>query len=118
MLAGETVTGAVGIDDGLGFGQYITGQVVVGDDHPAAQFPCPPYAVNRTDTRVHGDQHIRWIVGQCFDQADAQTITKFESVGHPEIDAACRHQLQGPHRQRRAGRTVGVKVTDDQYALT
>ncbi len=57
------------------------------------------------------------MIGECINQGHAEPIAKFETVGNAEIDMAGGHHVQCPHGKCRTGRTIGIKITHDQYAL-
>ncbi|MNH97115.1 hypothetical protein D3C73_498070 [compost metagenome] len=117
-LARKLATGLVRIDDGIGQRQLVTGQVVVGDEHlePGLFRRC--HAFDAGDAVVDGDQQMRLTLKRHRDDFRCQAIAVVESVGHQIVDM-CRPQqtqTQGAHGARR--RAVGIKVADDQNALT
>ena len=91
--------------------------MVIGDDHLATQFTGTLYPFIGADTRVNGNQYIRWVFCQCFNQCHAEPVTELKTIGDAEIHTGCSHHVQGADSKRRAGCTIGIKVTHDQYAL-
>ena len=91
--------------------------MVIGDNDLATQFARPFYTVVGTDAGVYCDQHVRWIARQCFHQPDTEPVTELEAVGNTKIHPGRGHQVQGPHGERRTGRSIGIEIPYDQYAL-
>ncbi|MCY1420823.1 hypothetical protein D9M71_364590 [compost metagenome] len=116
-LARELAAGLVGIDDGIGCRQFMTWQVMIGDQHlQPGSFGCG-HTLYAGNTVVHGNQQLRLAFQGNLNDFRGQAITVFETIGHQVIDMRRPQQTQTQHPYSAGGRAIGIEVANDQDAL-
>ncbi len=93
---------------------HLARQMMIGNDHLAAQFTGPRHALYAANAGIHRQQHIRWRGSQRIHQRNGQAVTEFEAVGHAKRHVAATHPPQGQHGNCRAGGAIGIKITHHQ----
>ena len=119
VLAQEGAAGLVGVHDGVRLRQGFTGQVMIGHNHPDAQFPGCANTFHGGNTVVHGHQQVRQrtLISQPVDNARRQSITVGKPAGHTEVNIVQPQHPQPQHGNCRAGGAVGVEVPKHQHSL-
>ena len=119
ILAQKLTTRLIGIDDGIGIGQLLTRQVMVGDHNLHPQLTRHPHTVEGSNAVVHGHQQIRQraILLQPMEDARGQAIAVGKPAGHSEVHLVQPQHRQPQHRHRGTGGAIGVKITEDYHRL-
>ena len=115
-LALEAAARLVGVDDGLGLGQFGGGQVVVGHQHRQAQRACAAHALDAGDAVVHGHEQIGAARGHAFGNRGGEAVAVDHAVGHEVIHLARAQQAQAAQRHGAGGGAVAVVVGHDADA--
>ncbi|MNH16786.1 hypothetical protein D3C79_764350 [compost metagenome] len=116
-LAGKLAARLVGIDDGIGCRQFMTWQVVIGDQHLQPGSLGCGHTLYAGNTVVHGNQQLRLAFQGNLNDFRGQAITVFETIGHQVIDMRRPQQTQPQHPHSAGGRAIGIEVANDQDAL-
>ena len=75
VLEGAFIIGTLGVHHGHRLGQYITGQMVVGDHKVQSQFPGTGRFLHRRDTVIHRDDQLEALLGQRLQRRAGQAVT-------------------------------------------
>ena len=72
---------------------------------------------NTRYTVVDRDEQRRKTFGCDLNDFRAQPVTKLESIGHEVIDFCKTECAQAAEYERRTGRAINIKITNNGYAL-
>ena len=119
ILAQERAAGLIGVHDGIGVWQFVTGQVVVGDDNLDTQLPGGTHTFDGGDAVIHGHQQVGQIAFflQPVDDSRRQAVTIGEAARHPEVDGCHAQHGQAEHGYRSTGRAIGIEVPQHHHPL-
>jgi hypothetical protein len=117
-LARERAARLVRVDDGPCSRQFVTGEVVISDQHVDAERIGRCHAIDAGDAVIDRNQQFRLArrtAGGQRDDLRRQAITVLEAVRHQILDLAAKH-AQAAHRDRAGGGAVTIVVGDHYHA--
>jgi hypothetical protein len=90
--------------------------VVVGDEHLHAERRRRLDAGMCRDAIVHREQQVGALVREVRNQPGRQAVAVPHAVGHAKPHVLVAKPAQLPHHDRRAGRAIGVEISDHEDA--
>src|SRR5688572_6990225 len=117
-LRREGLPAEIRIYDGRRLRERPSRQVVIRDQHLDPEPRGLAHAFKRRDAVVHGDEQLWAQLCGFADDLRRETVAEAKPVRHDVSRIREPESPQLPHDQRRAGRPVGVEITDHYYART
>ena len=107
----------IGINYGLGSGEFLGSQMMIGHQHADAEILGPGHTLDTGDAIVDGNYQV-WTALLCqLDYFRGQAIAVFKSVGDDVVDRHGSELPQSRECQRATGRPVGIEIRYYQYSL-
>ncbi len=85
----------LGIDDDVGFGEFLSGQMMIRDDDLHVHVPGRTDFLGVGDAAVHGQQEPDTLLGQTPDAVQVEAVAEVQSVGYEmqDVDTPGGHEI-------------------------
>ena len=112
ILAAKFATVLIGVDQRIGIGQRITGQMVIGHHYPHPRCLSGPNALHTGDAIIHRNQQLGRLFSGYRNDLRTQPIAVFKPIRHQITGPGRTQSAQCRHRKRATGSPVTIKIAD------